>query len=199
MKKSIFIFFSIFVLLLFLGCTSSPSQTNTGSSQNSLVNSNNSSSNWSAKVAALGEPIYEKVTISSGYEILPFPGLTYNGLRDNWQAFYATNKDYTFAIYASPSIIKNAGTYDEVKQKVMKEYSAYSSSLKCDDISTSGWLTSTKAFSCTYVYSDYISYKIVTFYRDSSYIQTNLSVWGTSLQEYTYLFDEFNQKAVSWK
>lgn len=196
MKKSIFILIVVLLLFLFLGCTSSPSQTNTISSQNTaIVNS----SNWSAKVAALGQPIYEKVTISSGYEILPFPGLSYNGMRDNWQSFYATNKDYTFAIYASPSVIKNAGTYDEVKEKVMKEYAAYSASLKCEDISTSGWLTNVQAFSCFYVYSDYISYKIVTFYRDSSYIQTDLSVWGTSLQEYTYLFDEFNQKAVSWK
>lgn len=86
-----------------------------------------------------------------------------------------------------------------MKQKIIDEFSAYSSSLQCVDISTSGWLTNTKAFSCQYVYSDYISYEIVTFYKDNSYVQTDLSVWGNSLQSYTYIFDEFNAKAVSWK
>jgi len=185
----------ILIGLLFLfGCTAQESNTGSQNSVNSL-----GGQQWTKEVTALGEPTYEKVTISSGYEILPFPGLTYSGLRDNWQSFYATNSDYTFAIYASPSVTTNAGTYEEVKKKVQDEFSAYADSLKCQDISTSGWLTNAKAFSCSYVYSDYISYEIVTFYKDSAYIKTDLSVWGNSLQKYTYIFDEFNQKAVNWK
>lgn len=192
MKQVIFGLIVLFSLFFLFGCTAQVD------SEVGLNSGDSGSLKWSEKVASLGNPVYEKVTISSGYEILPFPGLTYNGLRDNWQSFYSTNKDYTFAIYASPSVIENAGTYDEVKQKVMDEYRTYAA-LKCEDISSLGWLTNAKAFSCSYVYSEYISYKIVTFYKNNSYIQTDLSVWGASLQNYTYIFDEFNQKAVSWK
>lgn len=190
MKKIVFVLLLIISILLFFGCTQNQAVKNSGSE---------GSSQWSEEVSALGEPTYDKVIISTGYEILPFPGLKYTGLRDNWQAFYSKNDDYTFAIYASPQVMTGVGTYEDVKQQIQNEYSVYSSSLKCEDISTSGWLTNTKAFSCSYVYSDYISYKIVTFYKDNSYVQTNLSVWGTSLQNYAYVFDEFNQKAVSWK
>jgi hypothetical protein len=195
MKKIIFILIVLIISsFLLLGCTEE--NQNNSTEVNKL---NDQAQQWSQEVIALGEPTYDTIDIETGYKILPFPGLEYNGFRDNWQAFYAANQDYTFAIYASPEIIENAGTYEEVKQKAINEYNLYSSSLKCEDISTDGWLTQAKAFSCSYVYSDYISYKIVTFYKDSKYIQTNLSVWGTSLQDYEYIFDEFNAKAVSWK
>ncbi len=189
MKKLVFLLSVLFLIVLLFGCTST-----NNSNENLAV-----TQKWSDEVSALGEPTYEKVNISPNYEILPFPGLTYSGLRDGWQAFYASNSDYTFAIYASPEIINNVGTYEEIKESVKEEFSQYSNSVICKDISTNGWLTNAKAFSCTYTYSDYISYNIVTFYKNNSYIQTNLSVWGTTLGTYTNIFNEFNEKAVIFK
>ena len=192
--------FLVLVLLIFvlLGCTSSGP-----SSDNNLNNSQNASSSvganqWSDKVAALGEPTYSTVTIANGYQILPFPGLTYAGLRDGYQSFYATNKDYTFAIYAVPSVVNAGKSYADVKTDAVTKYSIYAD-LKCNDISSGGWLTSAQVFECTYYIAQInANYKSTFFYKNNSYIETILAVRGTTLGTYEYVFDEFNQKAVQW-
>jgi hypothetical protein len=196
MKKLILILLISFVLIF--GCT----QTSDDNLDNISVKENSNGTievTWSERVAQLGEPTYESIEIESGYKILPFPGLTYNGYRDGWQAFYASNSDLTFAIYASPEVITNAGTYEEVKQSVIDEYLPYDSTIQCNDISTSNWITKANAFSCIYIYGESITFNVVGIYKDGSYIKTDLSVWGTDLGDYQYIFDEFNQKAVSWK
>jgi hypothetical protein len=190
--KKLFIVLIILISSIFLfGCTST---------QENQALSNEVVQKWSEKVSALGEPIYEKVTIASGYEILPFPGLGYNGLRDNYQAFYATNNDYTFAIYASPSVVSTTKSFEEVKEELKAKYTSYGSNVVCQDISSTNWLTKAQTFKCNYYLSSInADYKSVIFYRDNKYIETILGVWGTSLGTYEYIFDEFNQKAVSWK
>ncbi|MBN2127251.1 MAG: hypothetical protein JW703_02550 [Candidatus Diapherotrites archaeon] len=193
MKKIILILAILLIGFFLFGCTENT--TNTTNNNQNLSNE----SQWSSAVAELGNPTYKEVEIESGYKILPFPGLAYNGLRDGWQAFYATNSDYSFAIYASPSVNINAGTYEEVKQKVKDEYSPYSDNLSCADNTNINWLTKAQVFTCEYSYQGTINYKIVTFYKNNSYIKTSLSVWGGyPLNDYVYIFDEFNQKAVSW-
>jgi hypothetical protein len=191
MKKAMFILSILITTLLIFGCTSTDQNINT---------ENNTNNTWSQKVSELGEPTYQKVTIQGGYEILPFPGLTYSGLRDNYQAFYATNSDNTFAIYAVPAIITTEASLDEVKETIKSFYAPYTPSITCEDISTSGWITSAKAFKCNFYYTSInADYKTVIFYNDGKYVQTILGVWGTDLGTYEYIFDEFNQKAVSWK
>lgn len=199
MKKLIFVILISFILLF--GCTATTTDEE-GNKVTTEVKENDDGSKtvtWSKEVAALGEPTYKSVEISTGYKILPFPGLTYSGYRDGWQAFYATNSDYTFAIYASPQVNSTSKSYEELKEEIKNTYIGYDSTISCNDISTNNFITQTKAFSCKYNYGDTISYDIVTFYKEGAYIQTDLSVWGASLQNYTYIFDEFNQKAVSWK
>ncbi len=183
MKKTI-ILCSLFLILFISGCT-----------QTNEIND----SQWSKEVSELGDPTYQKVVVSSGYEILPFPGLEYNGLRDNYQAFYAKNKDNNFAIYTSPSIINTEKSYEELKKELNEKYILYGKNVTCSDISTNTWLTQARAFKCTY-YLDSINveYKSVIFYKEKNYIETQIGVWGTSLGKYEFIFDEFNQKAVSW-
>jgi hypothetical protein len=177
------------LIILIIGCTAS----NTGNNTNVNV------SKWSAKVNALGEPTYQDVNVTSGFVILPFPGLAYNGLRSGFEAFYSTNKDYTFAIYVTPNVNNSGRTYAQVKTDINQKYN-YFSSLTCVDVTSSTWLTQAQVFSCTYTDStNNINYKSVIFYKNQAFIETILSVWGTTpLSNYEYLFDEFNQKAVSW-
>lgn len=178
----------LLLLLLVVGCTSN---------LNSEEAAAPSSSGWSERVSSLGEPSYERFSVLTGFEILPFPGITYSGLREGYHAFYASNEDYTFAIYVYPYI--QAGTdYDSVKDAVSYKYSSYSN-LNCIDVNSDGWLTEASVFECTY-YIDYIdvNYKSAIFYRDGYYIETLIGVWGTTLGSYEYIFDEFNQKAVKW-
>jgi len=198
MKKALFLFASILFVFVLLGCTSSgPSDNTTIQNPQNALNSNQAKQ-WSDKVAALGDPTYQTVTISSGYKILPFPGLTYAGLRDGYQSFYATNKDYTFAIYTSPSVINAGKSYAEVKADAVQKYSVYAD-LKCNDIPSSGWLTSAQVFECTYYIAQInANYKSTFFYKNNSYVETMLAVWGKTLGTYEYIFDEFNPKAVEW-
>ena len=190
-RKEVFVFLLIVISFLFFGWTST---------QENQTLANEVVQKWSKEVAALGEPTYEKVTISTGYEILPFPGLEYNGLRDNYQAFYAKNKDYSFAIYASPSITSTTKNFEELKEELKEKYTSYGSNVLCQDISSTNCLTKSQTFKCNYYLSSInADYKSVVFYKDNAYIETILGVWGTTLGTYEYIFDEFNQKAVSWK
>ncbi len=197
MKKVIFVLVVLVSVLFLFGCTTSSSDQGATSSADNV----SATSQWSKEVAALGNPSYEKINVAAGYEILPFPGLTYSGLRDGYQAFYATNKDYSFAIYASPAVVNATGKdYAQVKAGIMQKYGVYSN-LTCTDLQSANWLTQAKVFECSYFASQInVQYKSTIFYKSNEYVETILSVWGTSpLSSYEYIFDEFNQKAVSWK
>jgi hypothetical protein len=184
MKNKILVLSILLALLFVLGCAKKE------------ISSAGNTFQPDARIAALGKPTYKEVS-ANGFKILPFPGLEYNGIRDGKQAFYAANKDYTFAIYTDPGVTESSKTLDEVIEYYKSYYASYNP--VCEEISTVGWITEAKAFSCRY-YIESINayYKSTIFYRDGDYVQTIVGVWGTSLKEYEYIFDAFNAQAVKW-
>jgi len=160
---------------------------------NNVSEVNYNENKWSEEIAKFGEPTYETIE-QGGYIILPFPGLIYNGITSGYKQFMSTENDYTFAIYASDSVIETSYSFDEVKKYYEELYS-----IKCNEFNSDNWLTKSRNFECDYYdYSINADYKIVVFYRDNKYISTSIGVWGTTLGTYEYIYDEFNQKAVKW-
>ncbi len=190
MKK---IFLTLILILVLLGCAA-PAENTAGNAFKTGDTAQSPSKYGDERIDAMGEPTYDEFD-AGGYKILPFPGLTYSGMRDGKQAFYASNADYTFAIYADPSITVSGKSFDEVKSEFANLYET-----TCSEISTSAWVTQTRVFECDY-YAESINadYKFTVFYRDGEYVSTSVGVWGTELKEYEYIFDSFNAHAVSWK
>jgi hypothetical protein len=157
------------------------------------------SSNFTEEIKSLGNFNYEEIEISKEYSILPFPGLKYNGIRDNFQYFSTEKENFQFSIYASPSVEKTDLTFNELKKSFSNSFSKVDSFAKCNSISTNNWLTKKDAFSCNYYnYSIGANYKLVVFYDSGEFVRTMIGVWGKDLLEYEYVFDEFNQKVVNW-
>jgi hypothetical protein len=148
---------------------------------------------WSPEVAELGEPTYETID-SGGYQILPFPGLTYRGIVTDYKQFTASNEEYQFAIYASPNIEKTDLDFNGVKNFYEDYYQ-----ISCNEFDSSNWLTKSRTFKCYYYDATYAAYyKIVVLYKPGEYVFTTLGVWGTDLGEYEYIYNEFCEKAIKW-
>lgn len=136
---------------------------------------------------------YETVEIETNYRILPYPDLKYEGLIGETQQFISTLGDQTFAIYTSKTVNRGR-TFEQIKQSYESSYG-----ITCEEFEGTGWLTQSRNFMCYYYDSTRdITYKMVIFSKNDEYIYTYLGVWGTSLGNYEYTFDDFNMKAVDW-